>query len=392
MSKRHNTRHLLKSRELGSSLSARCFESARHVTPEFINRLGLFKELEGHDGCVNCLEWNKSGDILASGSDDQTVILWKGETGSKLTQLQTDHQGNIFSVKFIPHTGDSAIVTGSQDSRVCLLDVEKKCAVQSAALSVGRVKRLAVSQETSGIFWSASEDGTVMQWDTREKWTESTTNILINLNIHCARAEVKCIAVNPVRDNILAIGANDQFIRLYDRRKCKLKKMGSRMERVNSHRTDMSSTDDCIPTEAVKYLVPGHLAGVNTTRSTVKSYFRPLTTTYLNFSSSGNDLVANIGGDHVYYFDRDSIFGSVCEPTVMQTLDVIQNLASTESGTSASSQSVNLAANLSPEVDQIKRQANAEFEQTNYTEALKYYNDAIVRERHSFCLVTEQQL
>ena len=36
----------------------------------------------------------------------------------------------------------------------------------------------------------------------------------------------------------------------------------------------MSSTDDCIPTEAVKYLVPGHLAGVNTTRSTVKSYFR----------------------------------------------------------------------------------------------------------------------
>ena len=40
------------------------------------------------------------------------MILWRGETGCKLTQLSTDHQGNIFSVKFIPHTGDSAIVTG----------------------------------------------------------------------------------------------------------------------------------------------------------------------------------------------------------------------------------------------------------------------------------------
>ena len=120
-----NTRHLLKHRQLGGSYTAREFESKKHVTPEFIERLGLFKELEGHEGCVNCLEWNKSGDILASGSDDQTVILWQGETGAKLTQLSTDHQGNIFSVKFIPYTSDSIIVTGSQDSRVCMIDVEK---------------------------------------------------------------------------------------------------------------------------------------------------------------------------------------------------------------------------------------------------------------------------
>ena len=38
-----------------------------------------------------------------------------------------------------------------------------------------QVKRLAVSQETSGIFWSASEDGTVMQWDTRKGYTQVNT-------------------------------------------------------------------------------------------------------------------------------------------------------------------------------------------------------------------------
>lgn len=32
-----------------------------HVTDKFIDRLGLEVELEGHEGCVNCLEWNESG-------------------------------------------------------------------------------------------------------------------------------------------------------------------------------------------------------------------------------------------------------------------------------------------------------------------------------------------
>ena len=40
------------------------------------------------------------------------MILWNGFTGKLKTQLNTEHQGNIFSVKFLPETGDSLIVTG----------------------------------------------------------------------------------------------------------------------------------------------------------------------------------------------------------------------------------------------------------------------------------------
>lgn len=29
--------------------------------PQFIHRLGLEKELVGHHGCVNCLEWSENG-------------------------------------------------------------------------------------------------------------------------------------------------------------------------------------------------------------------------------------------------------------------------------------------------------------------------------------------
>jgi WD and tetratricopeptide repeat-containing protein 1 len=67
------------------------------------------------------------------------VILWSGATGRKLVQLGTEHVGNIFSVKFLPNSGDRALVTGAQDARVCLLDVPRETVVQSAAFHFGRV-------------------------------------------------------------------------------------------------------------------------------------------------------------------------------------------------------------------------------------------------------------
>lgn len=41
---------------------ARKVQSRLHVTEELLQRLGLEKELEGHTGCVNCLEWNSTGE------------------------------------------------------------------------------------------------------------------------------------------------------------------------------------------------------------------------------------------------------------------------------------------------------------------------------------------
>lgn len=39
----------------------RKFQSRLMVTRPMIDRLGLEKELHGHTGCVNCLEWNHDG-------------------------------------------------------------------------------------------------------------------------------------------------------------------------------------------------------------------------------------------------------------------------------------------------------------------------------------------
>ena len=59
----------------------------------------------------------------------------------------------------------------------------------------------------------------------REQWRDGDANVLINLVNHTGKAEIKCIAVNPTQPELLAIGANDPFVRIYDRRKLSLKKM-----------------------------------------------------------------------------------------------------------------------------------------------------------------------
>jgi hypothetical protein len=38
----------------------------------------------------------------------------------------------------------------------------------TGVLFIYQVKRLAVALDTPGLFWSAAEDGLVMQWDTRQ--------------------------------------------------------------------------------------------------------------------------------------------------------------------------------------------------------------------------------
>ena len=52
--------------------------------------------------------------------------------------------------------------------------------------------------------------------------TGSPNNVLVNLNAHlsidASNAEAKCLAINPTRPEMLAVGANDPYVRIYDRR------------------------------------------------------------------------------------------------------------------------------------------------------------------------------
>nr|CAD7407845.1 unnamed protein product [Timema poppensis] len=108
------------------------------------------------------MEWSQDGRILASASDDVQVILWDPLLHRKIHAIQTGHQGNIFSVKFLPQSGDSVLLTGAGDCRIRVHDVNLKETTHICSCHTGRVKRLATAPDVPYMFWSAAEDGTVI--------------------------------------------------------------------------------------------------------------------------------------------------------------------------------------------------------------------------------------
>lgn len=129
-------------------------------------------------------------------------------------------------------------------------EVTSKETLSVCSCHYGRVKRIVTDVTAPDLYWSAGEDGLIIQHDFREPHTcaaspKKTSNVLIDLKPYLGnKAEAKCLSLNPVRPEIIAIGANDPFVRLYDRRMIKL-------------REETESEDDAVAPGAVKYFVPG---------------------------------------------------------------------------------------------------------------------------------------
>lgn len=85
-----------------------------------VKQLNLYGKLNGHRGCVNDLEFNSTGDLLVSGSDDKQVIFWNWETKTERFSYASGHLENIFQTRIMPFTDDRRIVTSSRDGKVKL--------------------------------------------------------------------------------------------------------------------------------------------------------------------------------------------------------------------------------------------------------------------------------
>lgn len=101
---------LLQERELRGN--ARVIDPALQGHGSFVRRLQCESVLNGHTGCVNHLRWNRSGSLLASGSDDHNVVVWDYYTRQKREVIETGHRLNIFAVCFVPDTNDHIIASG----------------------------------------------------------------------------------------------------------------------------------------------------------------------------------------------------------------------------------------------------------------------------------------
>ncbi|CAH8823951.1 unnamed protein product [Trichobilharzia szidati] len=181
-----------------------------------VNRLHLENKFECHHGCVNALNFNSRGNLIASGSDDLRVVITNWMTGEQMWNYRTGHSMNIFHVKFIPESNDLKIVSCACDSevRLALLSPAGGLAGPTRLLAkhTRACHKLSIPEGEPNIVLSAGADGRVFSSDVR---TSVAHKIL-----HLAYSEFFSIASNPVRSHEFALcGRSESVVRIYDRRK-----------------------------------------------------------------------------------------------------------------------------------------------------------------------------
>ncbi|MGL5132773.1 MAG: beta-propeller domain-containing protein, partial [Planktothrix sp.] len=106
------------------------------------------------------LAFSSDGQILASGSGDNTIILWQPATGNIIRTLE-GHSGGVYSVAI---TSDNKIlVSGSEDQTIKLWEIETGEEICTLTGHTGIIYSIAISPDNQTIV-SGSQDGTIKIW------------------------------------------------------------------------------------------------------------------------------------------------------------------------------------------------------------------------------------
>jgi WD40 repeat protein len=121
------------------------------------------KTLRGHLNRVWTIAFSPDGQMLASGSDDQTIRLWNARDGNCLKVLQ-GHTSGVTSVRFSPN--GQTLASGSEDASVRLWSVDRRTYLTSLQGHARWVRAIAFSPDGQTLA-SGSDDLTVRLWEVK---------------------------------------------------------------------------------------------------------------------------------------------------------------------------------------------------------------------------------
>ncbi|XP_078734959.1 DDB1- and CUL4-associated factor 5 [Lampetra fluviatilis] len=177
---------------------------------------GLFhRELRGHFGCVNAVEFScGAGSWLVSGGDDRRVLLWDVERAvhgmGQPVPMTGEHHSNIFCLAFT--SDNKRIFSAGNDEQVILHDAERGDTVDVFPHEEA-VYGLSVSPDNDCVFASSSDEGRVLIWDTRISHHEEPF-CLANY-----RSPFHGVMFNPVESRLVATANSKEGVGLWDVRK-----------------------------------------------------------------------------------------------------------------------------------------------------------------------------
>ena len=119
------------------------------------------RTLAGHSAAVTSVAWRPDGRQLASGSWDNTIIVWDAETGAPVRTL-AGHSAEVWSVAWRPD--GRQLASGSSDNTIIVWDAETGAPVRTLAGHSAAVWSVAWRPDGRQLA-SGSSDNTIIVWD-----------------------------------------------------------------------------------------------------------------------------------------------------------------------------------------------------------------------------------
>ena len=157
----------------------------------------------GHAGNINSVSFSPNGAYLASGGEDQTIVLWHLASGKELRRL-SGHEQEVKSVAF--HSNGEQLVSGSRDGKILVWDVKTGDVLNRLKGHSAFVNSVDYSPDGQLIV-SASSDQTVRIWEPTSQ-----------LEIHSLKghgAPVNVVKFSP-DGKMIASGSDDGSIRIWN--------------------------------------------------------------------------------------------------------------------------------------------------------------------------------
>ncbi|XP_062130631.1 DDB1- and CUL4-associated factor 8 isoform X1 [Drosophila sulfurigaster albostrigata] len=201
----------------GGHTSGMNFIQNYYGSRQVVERMSLTKNMSFHLGCVNSLNFNRSGDLLCSGSDDLSIIVWDWASGKPRQIIRSGHTLNIFQTKFLDSAGCLDIVSSSRDGQVRRAVIPPSGASKIKPMRLyshaEAVHKLVVVPHSRHEIISVGEDAAVKHFDLRNNKVTSMLRCTDNKR----RVRLFSIAHHPFAPEFCISGSDDK-LRVYDKR------------------------------------------------------------------------------------------------------------------------------------------------------------------------------
>ncbi|MEG4408455.1 serine/threonine-protein kinase [Microcoleus sp. MON2_D5] len=159
--------------------------------------------LVGHSNAVTSVVFSPDGAILASGSEDKTIEMWKLDAGKRWYTL-TGHSDWVTCVAFSPD--GASLASGGRDKMIHIWDLNKGKWWYALAGHSDRVSAVAFSRDGQ-VLASGSRDKTVQLWNLNKGRRMSA------LTGHAGGVEAVAFSAGG---EFLASGSRDKTVQLWD--------------------------------------------------------------------------------------------------------------------------------------------------------------------------------